>query len=482
MKDILLIFPPYEIKERYGGRKVGEVGGYLPPLGIAFLAAYLRNNGFSVDIIDAATLGLSQDELIDRIRRTSPKVIGISSLTPNYHRAVFIGEAIRREFPECLTVIGGHHATIESERTLLDNPCFDLLAFGEGEYTLLELMQRYRDSGYRRGEFLNDEKSLSFIKGIVFRVNNEIIKNERREFVSDMDSLPDPAWDLLPMERYLPLPNQYLRKPVVHMLVIRGCPFDCSFCSCNAVFGRKIRKTSPAKVIESIKHVMDTYGAKEISFWDDTITSSKSWITELCNRIIDEKLDITWTCLSRVDTVTKEMLQLMKKAGCWNIFFGFESANQQLLDNINKHTTPEQARKVIGWLKEVGIEVRASFMLALPGETPQMAEETIKFAIELEPDYVQFCITTPYPGTKLYEQASDYGRLHHDYSKYSLWHPVFVPHGYKDKDAVAKMEKYAMRKFYFRPAYIYNRLKKIRSKDDLLRYIKGLKMAIGMVR
>jgi magnesium-protoporphyrin IX monomethyl ester (oxidative) cyclase len=131
-------------------------------------------------------------------------------------------------------------------------------------------------------------------------------------------------------------------------------------------------------------------------------------------------------------------------------------------------------------MKEVGIEARASFMLALPGETPEMALETIKFAIELDPDYAQFCITTPYPGTKLYKDAPLYGRLYQNYSKYSLWSPVFVPHGYKDENEVARIENLAMRKFYFRPRYIYNRLKKIRSVEDVLRYAKGLQMAIGM--
>jgi len=482
MIDILLIFPPYTLDERYGSKRMGEVGGALPPLGLAYIAAYLRKNGFSVDVADAATLRLKEDELIRMIAEKRPSVIGVSSLTPTYHRAVTIGERIKKEFPQALTVIGGHHATIEPVKTLMDNSCFDILVFGEGEYTLLELIERYRDAGYQRKAFLNNTGLLRSIKGVVFRSDNVPVVNEKRDFIADLDNLPDPAWDLLPMDRYLPLPNQYMRKPVVHMLVIRGCPSDCTFCSCNAVFGRRIRKTSPARVVRAIKHVMKEYGTKEISFWDDTITASKSWITEFCNKIIDERLDITWTCLSRVDTVTKDMLQLMKKAGCWNIFFGFETASQLLLDNINKHITPERSRQVMRWMKEVGIEVRASFMLALPGEKPADAFDTVRFAIELDPDYAQFCITTPYPGTKLYDEISRYGRLYADYSKYSLWHPVFVPYAYKGREEIAGLERYAMRRFYFRPRYIYNKLKKIRSREDLSRYLKGLKMAIGMVR
>jgi radical SAM superfamily enzyme YgiQ (UPF0313 family) len=227
---------------------------------------------------------------------------------------------------------------------------------------------------------------------------------------------------------------------------------------------------------------MEKYGTKEISFWDDTITVNKKWIRDVCRRMIDEKLDITWTCLSRVDTIDREMVNLMKRAGCWNIFFGFEAGNQELLDNIKKGIKVEQSKKVMKWMKEEGIEGRASFMLALPGETPEMAEETIKFAIELDPDYAQFSVTTPYPGTSLYDNVEQYGSLSKDYSKYSLWSPVFVPYGYKDSDEVAKMEKRAIRKFYFRPKFIYSKFSRIRSFEDMKRYYKGFKMAIGLGR
>lgn len=466
MVDVLFIFPPYTLEERYGSKKMAKVGGNLPPLGLAYIASYLMKHNFSVDIIDATVLELSEDELIAKIKKRSPRVIGVSALTPMYHRAVRLGERIKKEFPNTLLVIGGHHATIEPIKTLSETS-YDLLVFGEGEETMLEIMQ---------------PRPFDKIKGLAFKNDNKIIINEKREPIADLNKLPDPAWELLPMDKYIPLPNQYYRLPSAHLLVIRGCPFDCSFCSCNAVFGRKIRKPSVKKVINMIKNLITNYGVKDLTFWDDTITAAKSWLIELCNEMIKEKLDLTWSCLSRVDTVTKEMLVLMKKAGCWNIFFGFESAHQKLLDNINKHTTPDQARKVTKWMREVGIEIRGSFMLALPGETPEMALETIKFAIELDPDYAQFSITTPYPGTKLYGEASKYGILHGTYSKYSLWNPVFVPYAYKDIKEIADMENYAMRKFYFRPRYIYNKLKKLRSKEDLFRYFKGLKMALGMVK
>jgi radical SAM superfamily enzyme YgiQ (UPF0313 family) len=283
------------------------------------------------------------------------------------------------------------------------------------------------------------------------------------------------------MRKYIPLPNQYKRLPVVHTTAIRGCPFRCTFCSNNIVFGRKIRAKSPERVIEEITSVTRLYGAREIAFWDDTFTINKKWATSLCNLIMKEKLDIVWSCYASVNTVDKELLQTMGKAGCWNIFYGFESGIQQLINNIEKEITIDQIRNVNKWTREAGIEVRASFMLGLPGETPALAKKTIEFAVELEPDYAQFSITTPFPGTKLYTQANKYGKLSLNFAQYTGWEPVFVPFGYKDGKELVKMEKLAIRSFYLRPRYVLNRIKKIRSTEDLIRYMKGLRLIQGFL-
>ncbi len=480
--DALFIFPPLTLYERYGERKVGNVGGFLPPLGISYIASYLRQSGYKVDVIDALSSHMTEDDIIKAIKAGDPKVIGLSSLTPMFNRAVQISKKIQECFPEKLIIIGGQHASIMTRDVLSENECFDIVVCGEGENTVLELMNSFSAGNYDKREFLNNVDRLSKIKGIAFHKGNTIVQNPPCDHIKDLDTLPFPAWDLLPMENYIPLPNQYMRQPVVHMITTRGCPFVCSFCSCNAVFGRTIRSHSPQRVIEAIKHVKKKYGAKEIMFWDDTITVNKKWIKDVCRKMIDGKLDITWSCLSRVDTIDREMVHLMKKAGCWNLLFGFEAGTQELLDNIKKGIKLEQCKKVMKWTKEEGIEVRASFMLALPGETPEMAEETIKFAIELDPDYAQFLITTPYPGTSLHDNIEKYGTVSKDYSKYSFWSPVFVPYGYKDRNEVARMQKRAMRKFYFRPKFIYGKFGKIRSLEDIKRYYKGLRLAIGVGR
>ncbi len=479
--DILLIYPPLSVKERYGNRKIGKSGGHLPPLGIAGIAAYLKERGYAVGLIDGLALHMTDEDVCAYIMKHTPKAVGLSALTSMYHRAVSLATVIRERFPDILVMIGGQHATIMGKEVFRETNCFDLVVSGEGEITVWELMELYKSIGYNRKKLLNSLLPAK-ICGVLFRRNDVVMETRARSPITDTDALPFPARELLPMEKYIPLPNQYKRLPVVHMVTSRGCPYPCSFCSASAVFGKKMRQMSVDRVVAEIRHIMERYGAREISFWDDTMTINKNWVMELCNKIVSEKIDITWTCYGHVNTVTKEVLLKMKKAGCFNIFYGYESGDQGLLDLISKGTTLDKIRQVNQWTKEAGIEIRASFMLGLPGETPELARKTIDFAIELEPDYAQFSLTTPYPGTNLWQQAKTYGDLKIDFSEYHGWSAVFLPDGYKNREELSAMEKEAMRRFYFRPRYILRQLKKIKNIVDLIRYIKGFRFALGFLR
>lgn len=477
-RDVLLIQPPTSVSERYA-RDVGEVGGNLPPLGLAMLAAVIKKEKFNVGIVDSVVMNYSYREIYQIIRKKQPKVIGISSITPTYHRAKELAEIINKNFPEILLIIGGHHTTIMPEKVLQDS-VFDIGVIGEGEKTFVELLKLYESLNYDKNKLL---QKLKKIRGIAFKdKKSKIIITKPRPLIENLDELPFPARELLPMHKYLPLPNQYKRKPVIHMTAIRGCPYNCTFCSNNKIFGRRIRSRSVEKVIEEIRYVMKKYNAKEISFWDDMMTVNKEWMYKFCDLLIKNKINITWTGYARVDSVDEPMLRKMKKAGCWNLFFGYESGDQQLLDNINKRITLRQIAETNRLCKKIGIEVRASFMIALPGETPELAKKTIKFAKKLNPDYAQFCITTPYPGTELYENVNKYGRLIEDFSKFNIWEPVFIPYGYKNQEEIKEMERKAMKEFYLNPRYILSRIKKINSLEDVFRYLKGARFLFGFVK
>ena len=485
MVDILLIFPPATVAERYGKESVGNSGGDLPPLGITYVASYLREKGLGVGLLDCCALEIDIEKILQIIEERKPRSIGISATTFGYPKGVRLAQKIKEQFPEKLIILGGAHANAVPTEPMESHDCFDIVAFEEGEITSHEILTEFAKHNWDAKKFLADADSLQSIKGIVFRVDGEIIKTEDREIFTDLDFLPLPARDLLPFEKYIPLPNQYKVTPLAHMVVIRGCPYFCTFCD---QANTTARMTSPKRVVEEIKIMVEAYGVREISFWDDTMTYHRKWMTDFCQRLADEKLDIVWSCYAAVQTMDQEILHLMKRAGCWNIFFGFESGDAELLKNMKAHhknKSPEKIMEVAQWTKDAGIEIRASFMIAVPGETPEKAGEMIQFAIDLDPEYAQFSITTPYPGTKLYDEIKEgkWGKLTtEDFSEYHMWNVVFLPEGYKDKEEVQAMERKAFRKFYLRPRYILKKIIAIRSFEDIRRYWKGLILVlIGFV-
>ncbi len=448
---VLFIFPPLTMEERYS-KRVGSVGGYLAPLGLAYMASVLLREGHDVKITDAPALGFTNTDVLKEIGKWEPDFIGMTALTSMIQRVSELGRKIKEQHPDTVLGIGGPHATIMPRETLRDTKA-DFVIMGEGEITIPDALRNVRKS-----------KKAGIIQG---------------KPVEDLDSIPFPARDLLPMERYTALPNNYKRDPhTINMITSRGCPYQCTFC-CKAIYGMRYRLRSVGNVMEEIRQVAEKYNAKEIAFWDDLFTMRRKWVMGLCDEILKEGLDIAWSCETRVNMVDREMLAKMKRAGCWNIFYGIEAGDQRLLDNIQKGTTLEQARKAVRITKQSGIEVRGSFMIALPGETPELARSTIRFAIELDPDYAQFTVTTPFPGTRLYNEASKWGRLSRRFNEYNEWNPVFVPRGYRDAEEVKEIHREAFRRFYMRPGYILKRISRTRSLSDFRRNLTGLKMIMG---
>ncbi len=475
--DILFINPPSSISERYGKEDMGEVGGDLIPLGMASLAAYIREKGFGVGVLDCPTLKIDNEKVYEIIVKKDPAIIGFSTTTYSLSRAIELAKEVREKLPNKLTVIGGSHANVAGIETADEYDVFDIVAYGlDGEYIAHDIVKKFKEKQYNRKEFISDYKMLEKINGIIYKKNNKIFKNQPRENISNLDDLPLPARDLFPMERYIPLPNQYKKLPLTNMVVIRGCPYFCSFCD---QAGTGARRRSPQKVIEEIKDCVEKYGIKEISFWDDTMSYHKKWMREFLELLIKENLDLVWSCYAAVNTVDKEILELMYKAGCWNIFYGYETAIEELAENIQtnrKNKNFERMKKVAKWTKEVGIEVRGSFLIGLPGETPELAKQTIQNAIELDPDYAQFTLVCPYPGTKLAKEieAGKWGKfITKDLEEYQCWNVTWLPEGYKNPKELKDMERYAFRKFYLRPSYILKRILKIRTFEDIKRYFKG---------
>jgi radical SAM superfamily enzyme YgiQ (UPF0313 family) len=476
---ILLINPPSTISERYGRKDLGEVGGDMIPLGIACLAGYLREKGYGVGVLDCPTLRIDADKVYEIIKQKDPAIIGFSTTTYALTRAIDIADKIRNKLPTKLTVIGGSHTNVAGIETANEySNYFDIIAYGlDGEYIIHNIVKKYSENNFNRDLFLKDFQTLENIKGIIFKKNNVAVRNKPSEVIENLDDLPFPARDLFPTERYMPLPNNYKQLPATNMIVIRGCPYFCTFCD---QAGTGARRRSPHKVIEEIKDCVENYGIREISFWDDTMCYHKKWMHEFLDLLIEANLDLSWTCCAAVNTVDdKDLLRKMRKSGCWNIFYGYETGVEELAKNIltnKKNRDFEKMKRIPKWTREADIEVRAGFLVGLPGETPELAKKTIQTAIELDPDYAQFTVCCPYPGTKLADEIHEgkWGKfITHDLKDYQMWSVTWLPFGYKNAKELKNMERYAFRKFYLRPSYVIKRILKIRSFEDIKRYFKG---------
>lgn len=448
---IMLIFPPVSLAERYS-KNVGDVGGHLPPLGLLWMAAALEDDGHTLQVLDCPVSHWSQDDVLNKIERFKPSMVGIATITQLSERAKEMSLAIREKYPEIFIFVGGPHVNIMPEEALKETKA-NIAIVGESEMAIKKIagnLELYKEP--------------------------QVIRCEN---IKDLDSLPMPARHLVDMEKYTALPNTYKKYPnVASVITSRGCPYTCTFCSdANG----KFRQRSVNKVIDEIKYLIREYGTKEISFWDDIFTMNRNWILEFCNKIKEEKIDIIWSCYSRLNLVDPEMLKAMKEAGCWNMFVGIESGNQDILDNVKKRMTIEAIREKVKMIKDSGIEVRGSFVLGLPGETPEKGRNTINFAIELEPDYAQFTLCTPYPGTDIWNTYEKWGVLNKGLVNYNEWQPVFLPYGYKTAKELKQVHSEAFRRFYLRPKYVWGRIKKIDSTQEVFRYMKGLRMVLGFV-
>ncbi|MBI2118364.1 MAG: cobalamin B12-binding domain-containing protein [Elusimicrobia bacterium] len=447
---VVLIFPPLVLKHRYA-HSVGDAGGNLPPLGLLYLAAVLEKAGHEVHIIDSPVENMDLEQVIGRINSLQPNFMGVSSITSLAEKTKSLCQEVRKQFPNIKIFVGGPHPTALPEDVLKETGA-DVVIREEAENVILDLIENFEK--YAQQKIVDAGK------------------------VKNLDDLPFPARHLINLNRYTALPNNYKRTPnSIHVVTSRGCPYPCTFCF-DAKSG--FRQRSIPHVMDELRHLKKKYGAVEIAFWDDTFTVNRKWVIEFCETMIREKMNMIWGCYSRLNLVDAELLKKMKEAGCWTMFFGIESGDQELLDNIKKLMTVKQLKEKVRLVQSFGIEIRGSFMVGMPGETPEKARKTIDFAIDLDPDYAQFSITTPYPGTELYKEVSKWGTLSEEYSEFHGWSPVFVPKGYKSAEELKAINREAFEKFYFRPKFILKKLFKIRSWTDIHRYWKGFRFVLGM--
>lgn len=362
-------------------------------------------------------------------------------------------------------MIGGPHPTALPEETMHNSP-FDVAVLGEGEYSFLELAQKFR----------NGSKDFSDIDGLVYKRDGGLIFTGKRAYVDDLDSLPFPALHLFPpLSIYHPMPGNVRKMPYAQMMTSRGCPYQCTFCD-RKVFGQLFRARSPKNVVDEIETLVRQFGVKEVKFNDDTFNVDVKRVIDICEEILKRNIKIPWTCRVHINNLSLDLLKVMKQAGCWQIGFGIENTDPGILKDIKKIMSPEDGRKAVQMAKECGINVKVSFMFGLPGETEETMRKTAAFARTLPADIVNFHIFVPFPGTELFQTISAHGELlHKNYQHYCQlnlpknMHLPFVPKGLTENQ-IRRHSSEAYKAYYLRPAYIYSQVRQIRSLSDIYRY------------
>ncbi|MHA1267594.1 MAG: B12-binding domain-containing radical SAM protein [Candidatus Helarchaeota archaeon] len=466
--DISLIFPPFYFKESYN--PYNPVAPF-PPLGLASIAAVLEAKGFKVNIFDCEVTKTSIHDLVKIIKKKPPKAIGITTLTSMIHRSLLTGRVLKKAFPDIPIIFGGPHVTIFPEQTLRNNAFIDFIIYGEGEYTTVELLD----------EIEKFTPNFSQIRGIGYKEDGKTIINPRRPYIKNIDELPLPARHLLPMKTYKPSKWVVKKPPGTLAVVSRGCPYQCTFCS-KAIWGQTVRERGAEKVVEEIIDLKEKYRINDVIFGDDTFTIHKKRVMRICELLRKNRIDISWSCLTRVDCVDKELLSKMKQSGCHQVGYGVESGNQEILNIIKKGITIKQIKTAFKIAKEVGLDTRAFIIYGLPGETEDKARETLSLLKELDPDYANVYIYTPFPGTELFEIAKTMGTIENfQWSQFNKFSPIFIPDGRKREDII-KIYKQTIKEFYLNLHYIKKRLKKLQNFYDLLKHLSlGFQLIVNLL-
>jgi len=466
---ILFIIVPFGFRKE--GEKIKQKKGFMPPIGVALLATLLDNGGHEVKVLDLQVEQFTEQELLTYLRAFRPGIVSLSILDATVPIVNNIFQMVKQEFPDVVTICGGVHASMYPKETLTESTDIDYLIYGEAEYTMKELV-----------DMLESKKDVSRVAGIYYRnAHGEIVSTGYRPVVHDLDEFPIPSRKFFDLEKYIPTPNQYRRLPATNMITARGCSYSlCTFCfeSTEYVREKGYRRISVSRAIEEIKYLKHIYGIREIVFWDDEFLMGGDWVDQFCDAMIAENLDIIWSCYGKVNYVKPERMKKMRKAGCWNLFFGLESGNQELLNIIKKGQTLDMMQNAVKWAHDAGIEVRGSFILGLPGETPEMGRKTIDFALTLDLDYGQFNLATPFKGTSMYDlcKSGKYGTYNDDgdFGKYTTCSVIFLPKDYQSPEQLLQLRDSGYRKFYLRPKYWWLKLRSIHSHEDILRYWRGL--------
>lgn len=447
--------PPLSLEARYG--HLAGAGSSMPSLGLLMLAAVARDAGYTPFIIEAAAQNLSLAEVMARVRHLDPDLVGITATTLSIFNAHGVAQAVKELDSRIVTLVGGPHVSAVPVETLTRFSCFDVAVIGEGEETFVELLAA-----------LEQDRDLSAVAGLAFRGGDEVRLTGRRPPIKELDALPFPAWDLLPgfPHDYRPTPLRHLQLPAAPLVTSRGCPNNCTFCD-RTIFGRSCRLFTADYVVRMIRDLVERHGVRELVFEDDTFTLNRQRVMAICEAVKQSGRRVTWTCLGRVDAVDEELLNAMHEAGCWQIAYGIESGDQDILDLVEKRIQLDRVSQALAWTRQSGMLTKGFFILGLPTETQATMERTIGFAKRAALDDISVFTLTPLPGSQLYEHAEEYGAFDNDWRKMNLLDTVFVPRDLT-QEQLERATRRMLREFYLRPRIVVSYLRRVARNPSLL--------------
>ncbi len=470
MKKIFLFYPPIGLYQRGEDRcqanMQGSASGSIRACNdLGYMAAVAENIGLEAKLMDYPAEEKGWQDYINDLREFKPDLVVMSITTATIEKDMEAFKIARALLPDVVSIAkGAHFISCSSEE--LNKGIYNVMDYaisGEAEFVIGDLLKAHLEN-----------TSLAEVKGIFYRTENGMVKTDEYEYVEDLDSLPFPARRLMNNKLYV---RPDTGEPMATLSVSRGCPFSCFYCLTPVVSGKKLRKRSSKNIADELQECAEKHGIKDFFFKADTFTVDRDWVIEVCDEIIRRNLKISWGTSARVKPLEREMLEKMKLAGCWLIALGIESADDETLKKIKKNATRQDAVNAVKMIKKAGIKIYAYYMLGFPWETRQHIRETVKFAKQLNCEFIEFHIAVPFEGTEFYERIKDTQWLENRATGHDSYLNPAVRTSFLTSEEILELKNRALKEVCLSPGYIINTLKNIKSTKEFLNYSKyGFRM------
>lgn len=427
----------------------------MPSLGLGYLASVARQAGHSVNILNCLKEKMTHEDFGQFIKENKFDLVGFQVFSYDLISVKKHLSFIKSFSSDIITVAGGAHPSGDPDGTIRYLPELDYAFKGEAEIGFPMLLEKLEKG----------DKYLLNVPGLAFRQNNRIQVN-LPQYVKNLDSLPMPAWDILVPESYPEAPHGAFTKqfPTAPIIITRGCPFQCTFCAGKSITGLKVRKRSIDNVIQELKYLRGR-GVMEFHIEDENFTAHREVVKEFCDRLIKERLDMTWSLPAgvRIDTMEPAMLKKMEEAGCYSLALGIEFGTQRIMDLTKKRLTIEMVREKVEMFKDVKIKTTGFFLFGIPEETLEEMRKTVELALELPIDRAQFNNFMPLPGSELWDKLTSEDKVKDtDWDRFFVHDVAYTDENIKAED-IKRLQRMAYLKFYLRPRIIWNIIQEIKS-------------------